>query len=649
MGDQLFFFRYSSEVPKTDIGSLVGANLAYVNPPQLDPVSDTGNISIVDRSFNFPENNTLFANTIRRFTGNLGINDTNNVLVTNKYSNTLDTTTLLPINQTVPVRPLWYKHNFIATDPIVASPNSSYQITIFDNLNNQISSDHYVLFPSTGVPIGIHTDLVNTPDTWYFVLYTSPNGQVRKLLSVENVYNPTDSFTGSGDGQYIANYIDAIGQWQIQVTGNPSIIYSMLTIGTTKISVTHPIQATSTEPWYLQIRNGYFKRRIVGPSINNTYEYYLPEYIAQGWNPQQPYMYQIAETPLFLDNNLIRLRQNPISQAGIINNDVEIYIRQSTERSDQVNEFITGAGNIFDTTPYVSNAISSVWWRVIIDDIDRNTGLVKIGGVIAPPTAGPWGAANTAITTGDDALIYNSDSLHAFYFFQQLEYTYTKMSFNPIFDRSLLTNGISIYIKPAKSDINNVIYTFPSVIDHLIFDENENIIFASDPLVPLGGKVSDFFIQTDNSGVPLVGRDQSTFLELARIFVRNTATIRDITNTNLVDTRIAGGVLMPVLAPEVIEQINIDTNGLFQLLNWQGAILPGNSVVVVKVPSYLLNDDYLVSGTPLTGDALNGRMVDIRTKCKKHLAAGVLPIVRFYDNDTGEVLPIKPPLDRRFF
>lgn len=646
--NQLFFFRYSPEVPKTSVGSLVGANLAYVNPPQLDPVSDTGNISIVDRSFSFPENNVLFANTTRTFSGNIGFNDTNNILLTNVYTNTNNLATLAPINQTVPVRPLWYQHIFVPSDPIVASPNGSFSVTIFDNKNNQISSDHYQLFPATGTPTGIYTDLLNTLDTYYFVQYLSPNGQVYKLLSVEPVFVAVDSFTGTGAGQYIATQTTT--NWQIQVTGDPTVTYSILTIGTTKINVQHPIQAASTAAWYVRISNGYFKRVLpASAGGSNTYEYYIPEYVAQPWNPKSPFQYQIDEQPIFLDNNLLRLRQNPISPLGEIANDVEIYIRNSTQRSDATNQYINGTGQNFDPVPYSGNTISNVWWRVLVDDIDRNTGLVKTGGLSSPPVAGPWGVANTQITTGNDSLMYINDDLHAFYFFEQLDYVYTKISLNPIFDTTLLSTGVSIYIKPARANVGGVVYAPTTVVDHIIFDQNENIIGASDPLVPLNGTVDDFFAASDSSGIPIIGKDQTKFLELARIFVRNTAVITDITDSNLVDTRIPGGVLLPNLPAEIVAQINLDTHGLYPLLNWQGEVLPGNSVVIIKVPSYLLNDNFMVSGNPLTGSALTQRMIDIRTTCKKHLAAGVLPIVRFYDNNTGLVLPIKPPLDRTLF
>jgi hypothetical protein len=449
-------------------------------------------------------------------------------------------------------------------------------------------------------------------------------------------------FTGTGEDQYIANQIGS--QWQFQTAGDPLVIYSMLTIGTTKIHLEHPIQAQSTEPWYLRVTNGYFKRVIGG----NTYEYYIPEYIGQNFNPQPPFQYQLNEQPVFLDNNLLRLRQNPISPLNLINNDVEIYIRNSTQRSDTMNQLITGQGNIFDPIPFSSNTISNIWWRVRVDDIDRNTGLVKTGGLIKPLNPGPWDVPGFTVSD-NDSLVYASDDIHAFYFFEQLDYVYSKISLNPIFDRSLLSTGISIYIKPARSNVNGVLYIPPTVVDHLIFDENEKVIFASDPAVVLGSTVDEFFTLSDNSGKPIVGADQTKFLELARVFVRNTATIRNITDGNLVDTRILGNVLMPNLPPEVIAQINFDTHGLYDLLNWQGEVLPGNSVVVVKIPGYMLNDDYTPSGTPLVGDVLTQRMLDLRIMCKKHLAAGVLPILRFYDNNTGATLPIKPPVDRTLF
>lgn len=634
----LLFPRYSQEVPKSPIsGTLNGPNLAFVHVPQLDPSSPTGNINIADRSFRFPENTTLFANNIVKFNANLGLNDTSNILLTNKYSNTIDITTLSPINKTVPVRPLWYKYTFLTGFPLLANPNGTFTVRLIDNTGNEISQDHIVIDAPNGK---FYTDIVNTLTVWYNVVYLSNSGQVTKLLSAEPVFREVSSFSpGLNNPEYIAQYDPVHNRFQIRTQADPSTIFSMLTIGTTKISVQHPVNAGPVDPWYLKISNGYFKRFV----SSNIYEYGVPEYFTQVFNPEAPFNYQVGETPTFMSNNLLRLRQVPLVPQGVILTDVVVYVRFSRERQDTANYIINTAGGQSDVIPYTTNTISTVWCRLSIEDIDRTTGIVKINGVLKPN--------GTPISLlPDDNVIYQSDQLLAFYFYQELDLVFNKISLNPILNRALLTTGISIYITPARATVNGISYIATSTVAYLLFDENEIIIGASDPQVPLGITIDAFYAQTDSTGIPLMFNDRSTFLELARVFVRNVATIRDITLVNLVDTRIEGGRLIDTLPQEIIDIADLNTHGLYYLKDWGSVILPANSVVVIKVPTYLLNNTFKPGGVMLTGDALAARQLDIRRICKKHMAAGVLPVLRFYDNTTGVIrFDLNPPLDREFF
>jgi hypothetical protein len=106
---------------------------------------------------------------------------------------------------------------------------------------------------------------------------------------------------------------------------------------------------------------------------------------------------------------------------------------------------------------------------------------------------------------------------------------------------------------------------------------------------------------------------------------------------------------MDDLPADIIALINSHIHGLYDLKDWAGTVMPGNSVVIFRLPQYLLNDDYSPTGTPITDvGPRTSRMVNIRNICKKHLASGVLPIVRFYDV-AGNITADIPPLDRRYF
>ncbi len=633
----LYYPRYSIEVPKSSLsGSLEGPNLAFVRVPKLDPVSPSGNICLIDRSYKFPENTSLYAGNVVKFNANIGINDTNNILVTNKYSNTHDPVTLTPINRSALVRPLWYQYRFLVAFPLVANPNGTFTARLIDNFGVEAAQDHILIDDDHSK---LYTDIVNTPDKYYTVVYNSTSGQVAKLLSTEPYFKEVVSFSVTGAPEYSTQYDPVLSRYQIRTQQNPTYMISMLTIGTTRIHVKHSVEAANTEPWYVNVSNGYFKR-FVG---SNTYEYGVPEYYAQPFNPMLPFEYRINETPIFVDNNLLRLRHVPLGNNGDVPDDVFIYIRFSRERTDTVNYTINSTGETVDLNPYSQVNPSTVWCRIRIEDIDRTTGLVKVAGI-------EDASGNLLSTIADDNVIYRSDTLVAFYYYQQKDLIFQKISLNPVLDRSLLTHGVSIYATPMRANIGGAQYLSSNTVDYLLFDENEVIIGASDSTVPLGETVDEFFAVTDGSGIPQMFHDRTTFLELARVFVRNTAVIRDITDSNLVDTRILGGNILDPLPPEVIDIININTNGLYYLRYWAGIILPGNSVVVVKLPSYLLNDNYKEDGTLLTDDELIARQLDIRRVVKKHIASGVLPLVRFYDNVSGEIdYSLTPPLDRIWF
>lgn len=646
MGNPLFTIRYSSTVPKTQSGTLVGPILSYVAVPQLDPASDTGNIRIINSSYTFPENTNLFSNNITTFIDNAGIAVSNNILITSYYSNTFNNTTLAPIQATKPVTPLWYQFSFANYPAITSQPNGTYIATITDNNGDLVDTNHYILYPSTGVPQYIYTDLINTPDTWYYVNYlTTNNIPIQRFLSVTPIYNMV-STSSPGTNQYTIQYNSPSALWNITTAGNPDIIYSILPIGNTIIQLINPVQASNTSPWYAQITNGYFQRNIITSAGTNSYTYYLPEYQTQAWDPVIPFQFWPGETPIFIDNQTLRLRNIPLRPAGLYPNDLYIYITNSSSRSDSSNYNINTQGNLFDSSvfnPSNNNIPSAIWWRLIVTDIDRNSGLVTIGGIQSADGI-------TTITTGLDADIYQDDILLAFYYYQELDYVFNDINLNPTLDDAVLTAGISVYIRPAiYTTANGSSGSVNSVSDYLLFDQNQIILQASDPLVSLGQTLSAFYSATNGSGIPAIGEDQTTFLELGRIFIRNAATIRNITNGNIVDARIQGGTLMENPPVSIQELINTNTNLMYSLLDWGGIIMPGNSVVVIQLPYYLTYDNYTPQGNALSGANLTNRLLDIRRTVKKNMALGVLPILRFYDAVGNPMDSLNPPLDRVWF
>jgi hypothetical protein len=625
-----YYFRFSDEVPKEDIPSatLVGAVLAYINIPEIDPSSEDGNIRILASDFQFPENTIASSDQVVTFTNNSIYSDTPNILLTNIYNNTNDITTLTPINRTVEVRPLWYKYTFLSIAPISPKPNGSYEIRIFDNKWNLMPEERHKIDSNKE----FYTDLINTSDTYYWVVYLSEGIEVKKLLSVEPIFKEVTSLTLQDQQQYQASYSEYDQRWIITTNSSSSTsIFSMKTIGNTRISLVHPIEATKLEPWYLQIANGYF-RRVYN---NQEYEYYIPEYSTQIWNPQYPYKYQQLETVNFIDNNLIKLKQTPlIPETENIVNKIKIYIRKSTSRTDTINELINNAGLILDTEndgPFIDNTDSTYWWQAIVEDYDRNTGYIKISGIQPPP-----GSHYTIPDT--DNMLFANDAIYAFYYHQEDEYVFTELNLNPILDRSLTKCGISIYIKPARGTGNSGRFVTDKTIHYIRFNED-------DYCEEYGVTIDEFFAQSDNTGDIT---DHATYLELGRIYVRNIAVLRDITDGNIVDARIRGGLLKDPVSDTIRNLLQSNSNGLYDLRYWDSAVWPTNSVVVIRLPDFLLNDNWENTGTALAGDDLTNRLTDIRNICKKHLAIGVLPIVRFYNSTTGIMTSIKPPIDRRF-
>jgi hypothetical protein len=670
-----FYFRYSRSVPKEyPLGTLQGANLAYVNVPELDPSGDAGNLRIIDRSYSgFPENGVLFANSIISYpagTGNI-INDSYNFLITSEYGNATpnDGNTLVALNPTIPIRPLWYIHRF-GTDYIPDKPPSgAYNIRIYDKNGDLVPDDHYK-FDSTVSPVSLYTDLINTLDETYTLVYMSNRDEVRRLLSVEPLYTKVDTEILDDNEYTLVANPGGDNRWLI-VVPDSGIEYSIKNIGTTKIYVKHPVQVTSqTDPWYVQITNGYFKRIQDG----NVYEYFLPEYSSQSWKPLYPYKLQALEKPTFIDNDMLRLKQTPLAKFNDTDElrNIRIYIRRSIDRtihdpsttSNDVNAIINSAG-LNTSTAVATTALSQTapdwasigWQELDIEDIDRNSGLVRIAGLKGTMPDG------SAFNEKDNA-IYTTDEIVACYYYIEEEYTFNKINFNPLANKAILGGGISIYLKPAKaygypgivgSSLEDLSFTLPSTVEWIRFDADENIVDSSNGLSVTGTTIDAFYQAYKANNLPQEGDDQTKFVELARIFLSPSSSIRDITDENLVDTRILGGGLINPLPQDSVDLIEANTYGMYRFRNWDGATFPGNSVVIIQLPI-----EKLTSLTTKTPETIQSTMRDLVTTCKKHIAAGVMPIVRFYDHttgqivdtildDNGEVVSAHPPLDRNYF
>jgi hypothetical protein len=535
-----YYFRYSKTVPKEYAGgSLSGANLAYVNVPELDPSTDTGNLRIIDRSYvGFPENSVLFADSIVTYevgTGSI-VNDSYNFLLTSEYGNASvnNGSPLTAIDVTIPIRPLWYIHRFGPDYVPDRLPNGSYNIRIFDDQGTQIASDHYK-FDSTTSPVSLYTDLINTTDKYYTLVYMSGRAEVRRLLSVEPLYTRSYSDSPSSFEYTLSSNPAGDNRWVVTV-GNSNIQYSIKNIGTTKIAVKHPIQVTSTtDPWYVQITNGYFKRILNG----NVYEYYLPEYSAsQSWKPKYPFKLQAMEKPIFIDNHTLRLKQTPLAKYAdtAATKTLHIYVRKSLDRtsllSNDVNALINDLGAqtttaqaavyLAETTPLWD---SILWQELEVEDIDRNSGIVKISGLKG---TGPFNSRDNAI--------YATDEIVACYYYIEEEYTFSTVNFNPLTNQAIRNGGISIYLRPAKAygyygvagnELEGSEYIASATIGWLRFDENEEIKESSSNTAD-AKYVDDFYLINDGSCIPQEGFDHTKFVELARVFISPSSAIRDI-------------------------------------------------------------------------------------------------------------------------
>jgi hypothetical protein len=209
--------------------------------------------------------------------------------------------------------------------------------------------------------------------------------------------------------------------------------------------------------------------------------------------------------------------------------------------------------------------------------------------------------------------------------------------------------GVSLYIKPAKYYNTNVESSFSlgmnsPTVEYILFDNNNKIVSGSNSTINnFSGTVDEYFSSIYHPDVPLEGGDHTLFLELARIYIAPTSTIKDLAD-QVVDTRTKGNKLLSNLPVDVVDNLNTNSYNMFSLINWGESAFPANSVIVIRLPDYVLDID----GVRATGDTLTQLLIEIRKACKKHLATGILPIVRFYDSTTGELLDIQPPLDRSF-
>jgi hypothetical protein len=636
-------FRFNQSIPDGDV------NITYA---AAEPVYADNNLFLSDKSTSINENSPNFLIEEQVFYGFTYNTFFKNFLLTDVFTSATTTR---------PAEPLYFRHTLAAAIDENSvkvldknfNPIDGYLYTIEKPLDYNDDDDlpmdgsdidHPIMYQG----VYIYNNLENVYDaqtgeyTVYYVSYAENSGNViNELLDNTPVFHEAEFDDISQVTSLLKIWVKAYQIEEIDgvftVTVPTNNLYAFKSLDTARIFVQEPLDKESELPWFLRISNGAFKY-IKG---TETYIYNLPEFMSQNFIPVFPYKFVIAEETQRISEHLVALRRGNIKLDAVNNYyiDIEIFDQQD----DLLYALTTDLSKI--DTNYIDNMgemTAILWTSDLIDSIDRRKGFLYLSPVLK-----------------DTYKIFTT------YYFEEKDYEFTQVNFNPTQNNNILNERIVLYLVPENFTNNNNIghatalhylrvspeglitytsqdstsqnedlktgttymiegadrkSTTPGGISHIFWVKSPEIYMGmyydaipdSLPNMVSPETFVDTFTVNAADGKP--GLDKR-YLVLAELFV-NEHTAPEV--TTLLDTRVLGGGIKKNRIPEALIR-NPEVQWYNDIGNFDGRPYPGTSVVIIKIPYTILNE---------YGGLLSRKQV--KQIAKRHLALGSEPIIRYY-------------------
>lgn len=585
-------------------------NISYFSS---DSINTLNSLYIADRS------SSLLANRVETDSDSVVLNDAGSYTIdTDKF---LLTDVFTDPDNTIGIIPLYYQHiidtnkvlRTSTTDLTLPANTKLISVQILDSNFSPINVGEIKLDTDKGI---LYNNLSSTYDpstgdyTVYHVKYSiKVNSTVfnyTDLLSNSDVYrvatiDDLDTFldiTNDGRKVYLIEPVDNNFNITLPVISD----YAFKITSAAKLKIIPPPPLDTDSPWRVNITNTQFYASVLGDVL----KYKVAEFNNQGWNPFQPYKKSDREESDILAQNLIKTNFGKIYQDTVNSLYVDILINDSE-----------GTGIVaYSTDPSKISTVSSngtryIYWTTLnregIKSIDAKGGFIEIEGFRLKSTY-------QIIST---------------YFYEEDQYEFSLIDFNPINNPSILAAKASLFIDPdtlLTNKTQTLYYLISDKAGKVVdsnwseYDQDTNKLvdgktlyyekipdFIHDPASGLVTFISQY--TTEGGGVLLVLGD----IQITEQGSPETSTTIDI--------RTRGGGLVESLVDR-LKRLNPESNWYWDLGHWDGSPYPGNASYLIEVPVEVMDG---AGGVFLSNQ--------IKDTVSRHTAAGVYPIVKAYGID----------------
>lgn len=606
------FLKIGREVPENDV------NIAYFEVPEITPKN---NIKIINEAINMSSNLNIVSD--EECYVNEGYKLFYNIYDPAKYNDTFYSRSFMITDKIIGNTPVFFKHR-LRYNHLDTSYNQVFEnIKIVDANNKEVSEDYFYSLEikelegkinnRSRFEVTIYLNFRPGPEEEFYINYFPEHN---KLSGYQEVLNPTPIFTRISVNNFFENYLDnpEAKVYAIEAKDKGFNIYvpvkavlSLLneeeddelrpyqyinnrdfTYNTRKYylsfnDLNNKIYASINEmlgpdnEWYLDINYDTF----VDNTIDKKFFYNIPEFFYQDiyWEDGIPCRDAFEENAMVLDSHTIQLKNKPLFIRETVNEKGYVVPENIIVRDGNGKEYTVINWNIHNGKIMTIEDVS--YQKISVEYVcqatsyryngyyDENGKFIHID--FNPRVGHFYTEKILSRDTGVGDIIEHVPSYQ------------------------LTSKMVSIYLKPEYVfEGNELISRSGTTLFHTI-----NHDLHQNPYHPLIDKdISNNIYTIDNIKL------------IARIFVI------PITNPEkivMIDTRSRGGGIKEGLE-RALRDLHPEVNFYWDIGNWNGDYYPVNGVVVIELPKTILSE--------FTHE-------EILAKIEKHLALGVLPVVKY--------------------
>ena len=582
---RLEYIRYGRIIPSS------GICLEYV---AYDPINPDNTLCIIDRSAEFPNNNTAVTKSFLKpfsISGISYISDTDKIFFTNQYSVLADGTGV----------PFFYAHKLpdntqgatvqlvtptgteeVGTELFKLNDGKTYLFADFLNEFDDISGRYWLYYISSVDSSGNRTvEIYNPENAFHEVTFDDIDPTTGKLYPTANAY--LKNSTGS--------------KWTFTF---PVVdTYYIREVKQVRIQVLPPTLEGPEDAWVVSVTNSSFDQIIEGVSHN----YCIEEYALQAFIPAEPTKMAVWEEAIRITDSLVKLQREDarILPDESLHLDLLLYDKEDGSLVRALTTDTSREGAVYGDTEIEFNSTAIADW-------DGDASIIRI----------------------DDVAIQERYRIRATYYYDDETYAYTVLNLNPLLNPDIIGFMAVIYVVPDTKGTEEASIYHLLVKDNIIYycsqtggDVVPNLSEYSGTVPNPDTVVGSVYQGTGTYGNAFTDRFPE-YLILAEITI-----LSPMSGKIGIDIRTEGGGIDPDEEDEAI-RANPRVAYFPGVAPVGGYPYPQNASLLVRVP-YTLLTEYGGEQTKET----------IRSHVEKHMGAGEYAII-VYDGVIPEIFEITP-------